>query len=168
MELLLFYFLFSIIAFSSIALFFNKNVIHNAAYLLFILLSVAGLFVLSGADFISITQVMVYIGGVLVLLLFGVMYTKSTINHEMESGSQRSMIGILIGLFFFSLLSYGILQEDLDRDYELNNQSIVEELGVSFMTHQIFAFELTAILLLVVLIGAVFIAGKADNTLDNR
>lgn len=167
MELIVFYFFCFVIGGSSLALFFTKNVIHNAAYLLFSLLSVAGLFVLSGADFIAITQVMVYIGGVLVLLLFGVMYTKNSIDHEMDSGSKRLILGILIGGLMFSILAFGILSEDIDRTYTIPNTGVTESLGERFMTHQIFAFELTAILLLVVLIGAVFVAGKADKTLDN-
>ncbi|KXX68837.1 NADH-quinone oxidoreductase subunit J [Flammeovirga sp. SJP92] len=167
-ELIVFYFFIGVIALSSFALFFTKNVIHNAAYLLFSLLSVAGLFVLSGADFIAITQVMVYIGGVLVLLLFGVMYTKNSIDHEMDSGSKRSLVGFSFGAILFGILAFGILEEGIDRDYTINNEGVTSNLGVSFMTDQIFAFELTAILLLVVLIGAVFVAGKSDKSLDNH
>ncbi|AZQ62053.1 NADH-quinone oxidoreductase subunit J [Flammeovirga pectinis] len=162
---IVFYFLMLVIFISSIALFSSKNVIHNAAYLLFTLLSVAGLFVLSGSDFLAITQVMIYIGGVLVLLLFGVMYTKNTEKHGVQLGSARILTGIFLGLTSFGILSYGILQENVDKSYEVKQGGVTEILGTHFMTNQILAFELTAVLLLVVLIGAVFVAGlkKSSN-----
>ncbi|MBB6460603.1 NADH-quinone oxidoreductase subunit J family protein [Flammeovirga kamogawensis] len=153
-----------VIFISSVALFSSKNVIHNAAYLLFTLLSVAGLFVLSGSDFLAITQVMIYIGGVLVLLLFGVMYTKNTEKQGVQLGSARILTGVVLGLTSFSILAFGIMNEDLDQNYEIKAQGVTEVLGVHFMTNQILAFELTAVLLLVVLIGAVFVAGLKKTT----
>ncbi|NLR92420.1 NADH-quinone oxidoreductase subunit J family protein [Flammeovirga agarivorans] len=168
MELILFYLFIAVIFITSVALFISKNVIHNAAFLLLSLLSVAGLFVLSASDFLAITQVMIYIGGVLVLLLFGVMYTKNTKDNSVSIGSKRIMPGLFLGLISFGTLTYAILQENIDQDYTIPDRSVVEALGVEFMTKYIFGFELTAILLLVVLIGAVFVAGKTPKNLEEN
>ncbi|ANQ48526.2 hypothetical protein MY04_1149 [Flammeovirga sp. MY04] len=165
---IIFYFLITVIFVSSVALFFTKKVIYNAAYLLFSLLSVAGLFVITASDFLAITQVMIYIGGVLVLLLFGIMYTKNKNEEGVVSGSKRILLGIVLGIAVFSILTMAILEEKVITITDVPDQSIVSVLGDQFMTNHIFSFELTAVLLLVVLIGAVFITTKAEKTIDHK
>ncbi|OHX65472.1 NADH-quinone oxidoreductase subunit J family protein [Flammeovirga pacifica] len=164
----IFYFLVAVMSISSIALFFTKKVIYNAAYLLFALLSVAGLFVISASDFLAITQVMIYIGGVLVLLLFGIMYTKNKDDEGVISGSKRTGLGLVLGGLSFGLLANSILQEEMIVIASVPDQSVVNILGVQMMTNHIFSFELTAILLLVVLIGAVFITTKSEKKIDHK
>ena len=66
--------------FGAFAVLFTKSVLHAAFFLLLTLLGVAGLFVLASADFLAIAQIMIYVGGVLVLVIFGVMLT-----HKAES-----------------------------------------------------------------------------------
>ncbi|NJO01957.1 MAG: hypothetical protein HC880_09915 [Bacteroidia bacterium] len=73
---LVFYALLVWIGISALLMLLLRNVLYNAFCLLMVFLGVAALYVLAGADFLAITQIVVYVGGVLILLLFGIMLTK--------------------------------------------------------------------------------------------
>ncbi|MEK6571394.1 MAG: NADH-quinone oxidoreductase subunit J, partial [Bacteroidota bacterium] len=61
---------------SAFVVVFSKNIVHSAFSLLFTFFGVAGLYVLLNADFLAVTQLLIYVGGILILLLFGVMLTS--------------------------------------------------------------------------------------------
>ena len=63
----------------------SKNIVHSAFYLLFTFFGVTGLYALLGADFIAVVQVMVYIGGILILIIFGVMLTNRITDVDRKS-----------------------------------------------------------------------------------
>lgn len=142
----------------------NKNVLYNAFFLLISLLSVAALYVFAAADFIAVTQIMVYVGGILVLLIFGVMFTnrqKKQIGALVES--KNTVLGIGVAVLFFSLLAYGIAQSQFDSLDASAGQSNISTLGEGLMTNYLIPFELAAILLLAALIGAALIAWKGSG-----
>ena len=69
----------------------NRNVVYSAFFLLFTFFGVAGIYVLLGADFVAIVQLIVYVGGILILLLFGVMLTNKITNVEIPYSDFRSL-----------------------------------------------------------------------------
>ena len=77
---------------------FSKNIIYSAFSLLFAFVGVAGLYVLLYADFLAITQVMIYVGGILVLLLFGVMLTSKLISvvAKIDAPATINVLNIII------------------------------------------------------------------------
>jgi NADH-quinone oxidoreductase subunit J len=136
-----------------------KNVFHAALCLLTALLGAVGLYVYAGADFVAVTQLMVYVGGVLVLLIFGVMFTNTS-DEASSKGNIRSifvLIPLLIGVI--AVLSY--IPADflpmLSSSYHSKTTALI---GILYMTDYILAFELSAVLLLIALIGAGFVASK--------
>lgn len=155
---------------SALLVLLNKKVMYSAFSFLFSLLAIAGLYVLSKADFVAVAQVMLYVGGVLVLLIFGIMFTAKTAHDtDLSSGTHNLISATLIALLFFSLLTYGISNTDFEqlKWIKLANtnptpsyESTVSSIGVLLMSDYIVAFEVSAIILLVALIGASFIAGK--------
>ena len=92
---ILFYILALIIVVSAVIVVFNKNVIHSAFALFFTLFAVAGIFVLLRADFIAITQIMIYVGGILILLLFGVMLTSKITDLDLKSKNLSTLPAVL-------------------------------------------------------------------------
>ena len=79
----------------------SKNIVYAAFALLFTFFGVAGLYVMANADFLAITQLMVYVGGILILLIFGVMLTSriASVDIRINAGSRR-VVGLLcLGLF---------------------------------------------------------------------
>src|SRR5512135_444399 len=75
---------------------FSKNIVYSAFSLLFTFFGVAGLYVLLQADFLAVTQILIYVGGILVLLLFGVMLTHKVISVDIKTGTIQTVPALLI------------------------------------------------------------------------
>jgi NADH-quinone oxidoreductase subunit J len=147
-----------------------KNIMHACVYLLVSLIGVAGLYVTLGADFVGAIQLLVYVGGVVILMLFAVMLTggdkgnffnKFGFEKVPAMGNKRTyVIGAMTVLVF--LLSIGKVVFNV---IDLNNAkdvmsytSTVESLGYLLLTDHVLAFEASSVLLLGALIGAAIIA----------
>lgn len=168
---LLFYVFAGMTGVSALMIFLIKNILYGALLLLVALLGIAGIYVLAGADFLAGTQIVVYVGGVLILLMFGIMLThKSTHLQPLEntapqSERKNSLLAIIVGLLLFSFLVYTIHQANFSelpwiKNATIDKSSKVSSIGISFMTHYLIAFELIAIILLLALIGATRIASE--------
>jgi len=142
---------------------FSKNIMHSAFSLLFTFFGVAGLYVLLSADFLAITQIMIYIGGILVLILFGVMLTTHITGVDVKSGTmgkiQLGLAGILTGVIAASLiLVFKSTKWYLSESQVVN--STVNQIGKELLTNYLLAFEAASMLLLIAIVGAAFIARK--------
>lgn len=145
---------------------FSRNVIYSAFSLLFTFFGVAALYVFLSADFIAVTQVVVYVGGILVLLLFGVMFTKSIMNTELKSDVLHIIPGTLILAGMIGALLYTFYTTHTWKPSETQlHGSLVERIGFETVSHYVLPFEMVSILLLAALIGAAFLArfDKPDN-----
>jgi NADH-quinone oxidoreductase subunit J len=143
---------------------------HSCIYLLGALLGVAGLYVTLGADFVAASQIMVYVGGVVILMLFAVMLTGGKTltefprNGESQSplmGNRKTYIFGLISAIVFCLSSYkifhGVLKASEGTKVD-SFQSTVEGIGMALVTDHVLAFEISSVLLLGALIGAAMIS----------
>ena len=91
------FYVFAIITVSAaVVVVFSKNIVYSAFALLFAFFGVAGLYALMMADFLAITQLLIYVGGILVLVLFGVMLTSNVLDVQIRSGSMHILPGLLI------------------------------------------------------------------------
>lgn len=149
---------------------FSKSVIYSAFALLTTLLGIAALFVFAGAEFLGIAQIMIYIGGVLVLFLFGIMMTRRLNSDALEkTGNKNLLAGIIAGGGLFTILLIIILQVNflsLDWIQKGSTQTYatgVSAIGIKLMTDFIMPFELAALILLLALIGAAVIAARVIN-----
>jgi len=140
----------------------SSNIVHAAFSLLVTLFGVAGLYVLLGADFIGVVQVIVYIGGILVLIIFGVMMT--------QRGKLLPLSVQLPGRFFGGLLSSIILVALILAARRsqwpaaaslLEPESTSAAIGDLLLGKYLVAFEVTSVLLLVALVGAVLIVRRS-------
>ena len=87
----------------------TKNIVHAALWLVLVLAGVAGQFLLLGAEFVGVTQILVYIGAVIVLLLFGVMLTKASIGEEENINMPNRVLPAVIGTLMFAVMSFQLL-----------------------------------------------------------
>ncbi len=160
---LTYYFLAGLIIISASVVVSSKNVMYAAFALLFTLFGVAGLFVLLNADFLAITQIMIYIGGILVLIVFGIMLTSKVTGVNVKTGTlskfQRIIAGLLALIFCISLIV--IFNSTL---WYLSNvqppQSTINQIGNELLTNYLLAFEAASVLLLIAIIGAALIARR--------
>lgn len=144
-------------------LFFTKNILYGAYGLLVSLMSVAGLFLVAGAEFPAVSQIMLYVGGVLVLVIFGIMLSAKGKKREeaLHVSNVNNLLSLLIatllagglGLLSWRLFGKGITLKPMPT-------GMVKNIGLTLMTGQVLILELIGFLLLLVLIGASYIAKK--------
>ncbi|MEC9487575.1 MAG: NADH-quinone oxidoreductase subunit J [Prosthecochloris sp.] len=163
---IIFYLFAAITVFSAAFVVFSRNVIYSAFSLLFTFFGVAALYVYLSADFIAVTQIIVYVGGILVLLLFGVMFT----NKIMMTKLRTDVINMVPGLAILAAVVGGLLtifytRADWVTSATRLQGSVVESIGIETMSRYVLPFEMASILLLLALIGAAFLArfDKAHN-----
>lgn len=157
---LIFYVLAAVVIASAAFTAFSSNLVHAAFSLLFTFFGLACLYIQLGADFVGVAQVLIYVGGILVLLLFGVMFTGS-----LAGGSVRQTIQYKWGLGLLVLL--GLLLAPIifsspwfisDNPQGKNMETTVSAIGQLLLSEYLLPFEIASLLLLVALIGAVVIA----------
>ncbi len=132
----------------------SKNLVHSGFALLMTLLGAAGLYAWLGADFIAVTQLMVYIGGVLVLILFVVMMTRVPKNDRPVRGLDRYVPAGVFALATLGLLYKVITGAGWNAAALPTAEPTTAEIGVNFMTNYIFPFEYVSLVLLAALVGA--------------
>lgn len=160
---ILFIFFAAIIIISSIIVVFSKNIMYSAFSLLFTFFGVAAFYVMLNADFVAITQIMIYIGGILVLIIFGVMLTNKITGVDLKSGTTGKiqkwvtfLTGalIIIAFYFIFMKAYsGVL-------LVYTGGPTINSIGKTLMTDYLLAFEASSVLLLVAIIGAALIARR--------
>jgi NADH-quinone oxidoreductase subunit J len=124
----------------------TKNVVHAALWLVLVLGGVAGIFILLAAEFAAVVQVLVYIGAIVVLFLFGIMLTRAPIGHDAELDNDQRWAGLVVGLLLF-----GVLASVLAKQFGRAN---------SVFTTYVVPFEVVSVVLLAALVGAVVIARR--------
>ena len=153
---------------SALAVVTLPNVVHAAFSLMVTLFSVAGLYVFLQADFLAATQVIVYVGGILVLILFGVLMTSSKLVMQVniEVSKWQMFGGIVVSSALLAVLllltfetPWNVLSEVVD-----SSDSTVEQIGIAILQKKfLLPFEVASIILLIALIGAVFISRTEEQ-----
>lgn len=138
----------------------SRNILYSALGLLSALLGVAGLYVLLSADFLAITQLLIYIGGVLVLVLFAVMLTNRITDVNVSNTSAGLYGGVLIFLAVFPVLLTVALITPWRSVAPGDLAHTTASLGNALLTHWLLPFEVASLILLATLIGAIVIARK--------
>jgi NADH:ubiquinone oxidoreductase subunit 6 (subunit J) len=155
-SVILYYVLMIIAGLSAIAIIFTRNVLYAALLLIVTLLAIAGLYILLFAEFIAVTQILIYAGGVLVIVLFGIMLSTRLEGKPLMTETNNKFMAGIIGIGVFSLVIYAMKNFVL---VNVKNQSQVfdnpiNEIGTLLMSDWLLPFEIAGILLLVVLVGA--------------
>jgi NADH-quinone oxidoreductase subunit J len=142
---------------------FSKNIIYSAFSLLFTFFGVAGIYVLLNADFIAIAQILIYVGGIMVLLMFGVMLTNRVISVDIKTGTMQTLpASVLTAMIAGSLCGIYYITDWHSIDILPANTGTINILGEMFMTTYLLPFEVASVVLLIALIGAAMIA-RRDN-----
>ena len=149
-----FWFIAGLTIVSAVMVVYSKKLLNSAIALLFTLFGVAGLYIFLWADFLAAVQVVVYIGGILILIIFGIMLTnRITTVHISHSSIQRGYGGIVVvGLMGF--LGWMIVRTPWLQKQALEPEQTVATIGRLLLTDYLMPFEVTSVLLLGALIGA--------------
>jgi NADH-quinone oxidoreductase subunit J len=137
-----------------------RNIVYSAFFLLFTFFGVVGLYILLAADFIAIVQLVVYVGGILILLLFGVMLTNKITSVQVKSGTFQILpAAIAVGLFA-GILTAALVNTKWKTFETGMPATTAYSLGHLLMNEYVLVFELLGVILLVVLIGAASMARR--------
>ena len=161
---IIFWILAIVMAFGAMRVVTTRNVVHAALYLVVTLMGAAALYILLFAEFVAWAQVLVYVGAVVVLMLFGLMLTRAPIGSDDFDNNQRGLAAIVAGAVF------GVTSWILVRAFEGETIGFVRdegttsgEVGREIFSNYVLPFEVVSVLLLAALVGAVVIARRDDS-----
>ncbi len=145
----------------------TKNVVHAALYLVIVLSGMAALYVLLAAEFVAVVQVLVYIGAIVVLFLFGIMLTRAKVGGETDVDNDQRWIGVIVCTFLLGILGVTLWQAFGEESLNLTNSVAsgassvnTQRVADSIFGQYLVPFEALSVLLLAALVGAVVVARR--------
>jgi NADH-quinone oxidoreductase subunit J len=145
----------------------TKNVVHAALFLVIVLAGIAAMYILLAAEFVAVVQVLVYIGAIVVLFLFGIMLTRAKIGGETDLDNDQKWIGLVVSVFLLGVLGTALWKAFGEESLDLTNSVAAGAAGrnTDLVANSIFSqylipFEVASVLLLAALVGAVVVARR--------
>lgn len=169
---ILFYLFAAMIAISAWAIVLSQNIVRMSVYLLLTLGGAAALYFMLNAEFLAAVQLIVYAGGTLILIVFGVMLTSKNPFMQLKTPTLERVVGVVLGLLIALGLGVALAMSPLHDAHVVTGQQVasapgsyghVELIGKGLMGQYLAPFELTAVLLLVVMVGAAFMARRKPS-----
>lgn len=150
---------------SAVLVAFHPNILYASISLLFTFIGVAVMFLFAGADFLAGAQVVVYVGGVTILILFAIMLTQWLYKVSLREVGTKILVPVVVAIGFVSFLipglktlADGILKTPPPKIAEFAALPKTQVLGQALLGNYVLAFEAITILLLGALVGAVWLA----------
>jgi len=160
---ILFYAIMALTIFSAAIVAFSNKIIYSAFALLLTFMGFAGLYIFLSADFLAVTQILIYVGGILILILFGVLMTQRIYRMDALTTHNSFWISLTGGLATALILAVLIYKSPwasaVVKEFEPTTQAI----GSAILNEFLLPFEAASLLLLGALIGAVYIARAEDG-----
>jgi NADH-quinone oxidoreductase subunit J len=143
----------------------SNNVVHAALWLVVVLAGVAAQYILAAAEFVAVSQVLVYIGAVMVLFLFGIMLTRATIGTESNLNNTSWALGIPVALLLLGTLTWAILDafgdDKLPEPGEsFDSQGVTTSISDHVLSPYLVPFLALSFILLAAAVGAIVLARK--------
>jgi len=139
---------------------FARSLMQSAFALLFTFFGVAALYAYLGADFLAAAQMVIYVGGILVLILFGIMLTHKLYDLDIKTASFQFGPALIVVVVVFATLTFIMLRTQWFQGESTLEGSSTSAIGELLMRDFILPFEVASILLLIALIGAAMIVRR--------
>ncbi len=157
------------IAVSGLRVVTSKNLIHAALFLVFALGGTAALFIILSAEFVAWVLVLVYIGAVVVLFLFGIMITRAPIGYDAAVDNERKGIALFGSLSVFALMAWSTVQAFGDTELQqIGEPTGTELIAESLLGRFVLPFEIVSFVLLAALIGGIAVARKDQSPAEEE
>jgi NADH:ubiquinone oxidoreductase subunit 6 (subunit J) len=160
---LLFYLFSFIILGSAMMVVFSSNLVHSALYLVVSFIGVACIFLLLNADFLALVQLLVYVGAISVLLVFGVMLTRRGDIRTSNLFNRYRFFGGLISVALFLVIGRFLFFEQWIGINPAQTPLTIERISEVLLNDYVIPFEASGVLLLIAMIGAILIGKGAGN-----
>lgn len=157
---IIFYLIAAITVVSAAVVVFSSNIVYSAFSLVGTFGGVAGIYVLLGADFVAAVQILIYVGGIVVIILFAIMLTHRIADVQVTNRSVGKIPALIVTGLVITLLVSTILESSWNKADQVAHDPTTAQIGELFLTDYLLPFELASIVLLVALIGAVTLSRK--------
>jgi NADH:ubiquinone oxidoreductase subunit 6 (subunit J) len=159
----IFYFFMVLAGLSAVSILFVKNVFKAALLLLLSLLSVAAIYIFSFAEFVAITQIMIYAGGIVIVIIFGIMITTKISGSALTVENTNLFSGLLAaGALLVLLLKFFVFTFSMELPHSPSSDTLTDT-GIALVTTFLLPFELAGIFLLIALVGAAVVVTSANK-----
>ena len=138
----------------------TRNVVHAALWLVLVLAGAAAQFSLLGSEFVAVTQVLVYIGAISVLFLFGIMLTKASMGDDDSVAGEKRLMAGLVAVLLAVVMGIALVDSYSDTRVVIDEPQRFAAVSDAIFSQYIVAFEAVSVLLLAALIGAIVVARK--------
>ncbi|MEO9020680.1 MAG: NADH-quinone oxidoreductase subunit J [Ginsengibacter sp.] len=165
---ILFWFLSALALFGAIGVVASKNPIYSVLFLIIVFFSISGFYVLMNAQFLAIVNIIVYAGAIMVLFLFVIMLMNLNTETEPAKNIYMKIVGVVSGLTLMIVL-VAALSHSESRDVVIRpgtSVGLIEDLGKALFNKYVVPFEISSVLFLSAMIGAI-ILGKKDPVKEN-
>jgi NADH-quinone oxidoreductase subunit J len=140
-----------------------RNVVHAALYLVVALAAVGVTFLLLGAEFVGWVQILIYVGAIVILFLFGLMLTKAPIGRDSLDGTHRALASVVAIIMFLGLAGLVTAAFPLDSAAPPPAPGNTAVIGAALFSDYVLPFEAVSFLLLAALVGAIVLARKDEG-----
>lgn len=150
--------------FGAVVVAFSRHIVRSAFALLFVFSGVAGLFAFLGLDFLAVSQLVVYTGGIAVLLVFAVMLTHKISDVWASNELVPKPAALIISGILYIFLNIFVITNKTFQKASIVKESkpLLKDIGKNFLTDNLFLFEVASFVLLVALVAALYI-GRAKK-----
>ena len=161
-----FYAIAAVMVIAAVVVVTNRNVVRSALALIVVFAGVAAQFVILAAEFVAVTQVLVYIGAIMVLMLFGIMLTRARIGRDVDLTHDTWWLGLITAVALLGVMGYALIDkygdDPLPKDTRIETVagSNSATLSDAIFSQYLIPFEVVSVLLLAALVGAIVLARK--------
>lgn len=140
----------------------NRNLFRSALLMILSFVGVAGIYVLLEAGFLAAVQVLVYVGAIAILIIFGVMLTPNMMRRDIRAANRQWLIGLVVAAALFVLLVFVLTSTGWRTVSTAAPQDAISGIGEALVGDYLVPFEVASVLLLVALVGAIIIARERE------
>ena len=138
----------------------TRNVVHAALWLMIVLGGNGLLYLLLQAEFVAMTQFLVYLGAIVVLFLFGIMLTRAPIGGEADLDNDQRWVGGLISVLLLAVIGYTLIDRFEDSELPADTVTTTAQVSDAIFGTYLVPFEVVSVLLLAALVGAIVVARR--------
>ena len=164
-QLVVFFVLAALAVFGALSLIFQKHPIHSALSLIVVMVALAGLYLLMGAEFVAAVQIIVYGGAIMVLFVFVIMLLNAGIEEHTSISKLAGFPGLLLAFALTGFIAASVARAtDPVQQYSLSGDiSSTRVLSTMIFKDFVYPFELTSFLILVAILGAIVLAQREKH-----
>ncbi len=167
-QLMIFLILAAIAVAGAVSVILQREPIHSAISLIAVMIALAGLFLLLESEFIAAIQIIVYAGAIMVLFVFVIMLLNARVEERTNMSRMARYVGIPLAIFLLIELAYQIGAATLSMTPQPATEGMTRGLSMLLFQDFVFPFELTSILILIAILGALVLAQRNEGVPPKR